>query len=453
MFPFLDRSRSVAGPGYNRWLVPPAALCIHLSIGQAYAWSVFNIPLTRVVGITQSAAGDWSRESVIWIFSLAIVCLGLSAAFGGKWLEEVGPRKAMFVSALCFSTGFFLSALGVAFHAIWLLYLGYGLVGGCGLGLGYISPVGTLIRWFPDRPGMATGLAIMGFGGGAMLAAPLSVALMKAFQSTSSVGVWQTFVCLGVLYGLLMLVGAFTVRIPPPGWQPAGYVPAPARSGMVTRQNVHADVAIRTPQFYLLWAMLCLNVTAGIGILGKASDMVQDMFGVSVAAGSSFVLILSAANMAGRFLWSTLSDILGRKTTYAIYFGLGLVLYALLPTLGRAGWWPAFVVTSVVIMTMYGGAFATIPAYLRDLFGTMHVGAIHGRLLTAWSTAGVLGPVLLTRWAERQKGQGVAAAESYSQVLYFMSGLLLVGLVANFWLSPVDARYHHQEIPPPSPPV
>jgi len=445
MFRFLDRQRSVARPDFNRWLVPPAALCIHLSIGQAYAWSVFNIPLTRVLGVTESAPTDWSRESVIWIFSLAIVCLGLSAAFGGKWLEEVGPRKAMFVSALCFSTGFFLSALGVALHSIGLLYLGYGLVGGCGLGLGYISPVGTLIRWFPDRPGMATGLAIMGFGGGAMLAAPLSVALMKAFQSATGVGVWQTFICLGMLYGLAMLVGAFTVRIPPPGWQPPGFVPTASRGGMVTSRNVHADVAIRTPQFYLLWLMLCLNVTAGIGILGKASDMVQDMFGVSVAAGSSFVLILSAANMGGRFLWSTLSDWLGRKTTYAVYFGLGLLLYALLPMLGKGGWWPAFVVTSVVIMTMYGGGFATIPAYLRDLFGTMHVGAIHGRLLTAWSTAGVLGPVLLTRWAERQKGQGVPPAESYSQVLYFMSGLLLVGFVANFWLSPVDSRYHHED--------
>ncbi|MFN8857203.1 MAG: OFA family MFS transporter [Planctomycetaceae bacterium] len=446
MFHFLDRSRSVAGPGYSRWLVPPAALCIHLSIGQAYAWSVFNIPLTRVLGVSAPAPGDWTRESVIWIFSLAIVCLGLSAAFGGKWLEAVGPRKAMFVSALCFSGGFFIAALGVSLHAIWLLYLGYGLVGGCGLGLGYISPVGTLIRWFPDRPGMATGMAIMGFGGGAMIAAPLSVALMKAFQTEATNGVWQTFVVLGILYGILMLVGAFTVRVPPPGWQPAGFVPSPATgSKMVTTRNVHADVAIRTPQFYLLWVMLCLNVTAGIGILGKASDMVQDMFGVSVAEGSWFVGILSAANMGGRFLWSTLSDFLGRKATYAIYFGLGLLLYGLLPTLGKSGWLPVFIATSVVIMTMYGGAFATIPAYLRDLFGTMHVGAIHGRLLTAWSTAGVLGPVLLTRWAERQKAAGVPPAESYSQVLYFMSVLLLVGFLANLWLSPVDARYHHPE--------
>jgi len=446
MFDFLDRSRSVAGPGYSRWLVPPAALCIHLSIGQAYAWSVFNIPLTRVLGITTSAPGDWTRESVIWIFSLAIVCLGLSAAFGGKWLEAVGPRKAMFVSAVCFSSGFFIAALGVSLHAIWLLYLGYGLIGGCGLGLGYISPVGTLIRWFPDRPGMATGMAIMGFGGGAMIAAPLSVALMKVFQTQTSNGVWQTFVVLGVLYGILMLVGALTVRVPPPGWQPAGFVPSQASgSTMVTTRNVHADVAIRTPQFYLLWVMLCLNVTAGIGILGKASDMLQDMFGVSVAEGSWFVGVLSAANMGGRFLWSTLSDFLGRKATYAIYFGLGLILYALLPTLGRSGWPQVFVVTSVLIMTMYGGAFATIPAYLRDLFGTMHVGAIHGRLLTAWSTAGVLGPVLLTRWAERQKEAGVPPAESYSQVLYFMSGLLLIGFLANLRLSAVDAKYHHSE--------
>lgn len=442
---FLDKSHSVAGPGYNRWLVPPAALCIHLSIGQVYAWSVFNIPLTRLIGVTESAAGDWSREMVIWIFSLAIVALGLSAAFGGKWLERVGPRRAMFVSALCFSTGFFVAALGVARHQIALVYFGYGVLGGCGLGLGYISPVSTLIKWFPDRPGMATGMAIMGFGGGAMLASPLSVTLMDAFRGPTSAGVWQTFVTLGVIYLVLMMVGAFLVRIPSPDWKPPGYSGPASASRLVTSQHVHADTAIRTPQFYLLWIMLCFNVTAGIGILGKASDMLQDMFGVSKEAGSWFVGGLSVANMAGRFFWSSLSDVLGRKTTYAIYFGLGLALYAALPTLGRRGDLTLFVITSVVIMSMYGGGFATIPAYLRDLFGTMHVGAIHGRLLTAWSTAGVLGPVLLTKWAEQQKSAGVAAAESYAPVLYLMSGLLLVGLIANWQLRAVDPRHHYRE--------
>lgn len=445
---FLDKQHCVAGPGFNRWLVPPAALCIHLSIGQAYAWSVFNIPLTRLVGVTRSSEGDWSRETVIWIFSLAIVCLGLSAAFGGKWLERVGPRRAMFTSAVCFAGGFFVSALGVYRHQIALVYLGYGVIGGCGLGLGYISPVSTLIKWFPDRPGMATGMAIMGFGGGAMVGSPLSIALMDYFRTDTDAGVWQTFVTLGAIYLAFMLVGAFSVRIPPAGWQPPGARAPVVPNRMVTTQHVHADVAIKTPQFYLLWVMLCFNVTAGIGILGKASDMMQDIFQVSKEAGSGFVGVLSIANMGGRFLWSSLSDLLGRKVTYAVYFGFGLALYALLPWLGRQGDLILFVLTCVVIMTMYGGGFATIPAYLRDMFGTMHVGAIHGRLLTAWSTAGVLGPVLLTKWAEQQKSAGVAAAESYAQVLYFMSGLLLIGFVSNLLLTPVHARHHHQDVTP-----
>ena len=445
MFAILDKERSVASPGYSRWLVPPAALCIHLSIGQAYAWSVFNIPLTQLIGVTKSAPGDWSRETVIWIFSLAIVCLGLSAAFGGKWLERVGPRKAMFASAVCFSSGFFLSAIGVWLHSIVLIYLGYGVIGGCGLGLGYISPVSTLIKWFPDRPGMATGMAIMGFGGGAMIGAPLSVALMDWFRGDGGNGVWQTFTALGAIYLAFMLLGAFTVRIPPADWRPVGGVVTSAPRKLVTQHHVHADSAIRTPQFLLLWIMLCFNVTAGIGILGKASDMVQDMFGASVAAGSGFVGVLSVANMGGRFLWSSLSDYLGRRATYALYFGLGLVLYACLPTLGKHRQLALFVLVSVVLMSMYGGGFATIPAYLRDLFGTMHVGAIHGRLLTAWSIAGVLGPVLLTKWAEHQKAAGVAKSESYGMVLYFMAGLLAVGFVCNLLITPVDARHHFGE--------
>lgn len=448
MFDFLDKRHTVAKEGYSRWLVPPAALCIHLSIGQAYAWSVFNIPLARLIGVTESAPGDWSRETVIWIFSLAIVFLGLSAAVGGKWLERVGPRMAMLTSAVCFSGGFFVSALGVHFHSIVLVYLGYGVLGGCGLGLGYISPVSTLIKWFPDRPGMATGMAIMGFGGGAMIGAPLAVALMNFFHTPTNTGVAATFLTMGGIYLTFMLIGAFTVRIPPAHWRPAGYVVPTQPKKLITTQQVHADQAIRTPQFYLLWIMLCFNVTAGIGILGKASDMIQDMFEVSPEAGSGFVGILSIANMAGRFVWSSASDVLGRKATYAIYFGLGLLLYALLPTLGQSGHLEFYVLTCVLIMTMYGGCFATIPAYLRDLFGTMHVGAIHGRLLTAWSTAGVLGPVLLTQWAEYQKSAGIPRGEAYSAVLYLMAGLLAVGFVCNACVSPVHTRHHFSEQSP-----
>jgi MFS family permease len=461
---------SHAAPGYRRGWVPVAALCIHLSIGQAYAWSVFNIPLTRILGVEKPGPGDWSRESVIWVFSLAIVCLGLSAAFGGKWLERVGPRLAMFASALCFSSGLFLASLAVATHSLVLLYAGYGVIGGCGLGLGYIAPVSTLIRWFPDRPGMATGLAIMGFGGGALIAAPLSVSLMGFYATHQSTGVAQTFATLGAGYLAAMLAGAAMIRIPPPGWTPAsGKVQAEAsakssgarnadrngegngetnggsRAAAATRlsgHHVHADTALRTPQFYLLWAMLCFNVSAGIGILGKAADMVQDIFGVTPAAGAWFVTLLSVANMAGRFVWSSASDLFGRKTTYAIYFGLGGILYATLPLLGRSGSRPLFEIACLAIMTMYGGGFATIPAYLRDLFGTMHVGAIHGRLLTAWSIAGVAGPVLLTRWAERAKAAGAAGGEAYFPVMYLMAGLLAAGFVCNLRVSPVDPRHH-----------
>lgn len=453
------KERSYSTPGYQRGWVPVAALCIHLSIGQAYSWSVFNIPLTRILGVAKPGPGDWSRESVIWVFSLAIVCLGLSAAFGGKWLERVGPRLAMFVSALCFSSGLFLAALAVATHWLPLLYVGYGVIGGCGLGLGYIAPVSTLIRWFPDRPGMATGLAIMGFGGGALIAAPLSVSLMGLYASTGSTGVAQTFATLGLGYLAAMLVGAALIRIPPPGWTPTPHQPNdgktsgvanPAHHGNATAaksmpsHHVHADTALRTPQFYLLWAMLCFNVSAGIGILGKAADMVQDIFGVSPAAGAWFVTLLSIANMAGRFFWSSASDYLGRKATYAIYFGLGGVLYAALPSLGRTGSRPLFEAACLAIMTMYGGGFATIPAYLRDLFGTMHVGAIHGRLLTAWSIAGVAGPVLLTRWAESAKAAGAVGGAAYFPVLYLMAGLLAVGFVCNLRVTPVDGRHHHQ---------
>ena len=441
---FLDKRHSVAPPGFNRWLIPPAALCIHLSIGQAYAWSVFNIPLTKLLGITQSSDADWSREQVIWIFSLAIVFLGLSAAFGGKWLERVGPRCAMFFSAICFSSGFFVAALGASWHSMVLIYLGYGVIGGCGLGLGYISPVSTLIKWFPDRPGMATGMAIMGFGGGAMIGAPLANYLMHSFSSSSSTGVVPTFVVMGTLYLMVMMIGAFMVRVPPEDWKPAGYQAMKQTKRLVTDQAVHADQAIKTPQFYLLWIMLCFNVTAGIGILGKASDMLQDVFSASVQTGSSFVLILSISNMVGRFCWSSVSDYIGRRWTYAIFFGAGLLLYLLLPTMASLGLQTLFMVTCALIMTMYGGGFATIPAYLRDMFGTMHVSAIHGRLLTAWSLAGVLGPVLLTRWAEYQKKLGVSPSESYGAVLYFMAGLLLIGLICNALMTPIESRHHFQ---------
>jgi MFS family permease len=438
VFKFLDRARTVAGPGYSRWLVPPAALAIHLAIGQAYAFSVFNLPLSRVIGITESASADWKLTTLGWIFSIAIVFLGLSAAVFGKWLEAAGPRKAMFASAVCFSGGFLVSALGVWLHQVWLLYLGYGVLGGIGLGLGYISPVSTLIKWFPDRPGMATGMAIMGFGGGAMVGSPLSQALMNYFRTPTSIGVAETFVALGVIYFCFMMFGALMVRLPPPGWQPVGY----ARTARATPRDITADDAIKTPQFWLLWAVLFLNVTAGIGVLGQASPMIQEMFPgqVTAAAAAGFVGLLSLFNMVGRFCWSSLSDYIGRKSTYAVYFLLGAVLYGLTPQTGRLGMIVLFVLGYGIIMSMYGGGFATIPAYLRDQFGTAQVGAIHGRLLTAWSAAGVAGPVLVNYIREYQIDSGVPKAEAYTVTMYIMAGLLIVGFVCNLLVRPAGDR-------------
>jgi MFS family permease len=446
---FLDRSHSIAGAGFNRWLVPPAALCIHLAIGQAYAFSVFTKPMAQLIGVTAPAAGDWSVPQLGWIFSIAIVFLGLSAAFGGKWVEDVGPRKAMFVSALCFSGGLFIAGGGVALHALWLVYLGYGVVGGIGLGIGYISPVSTLIRWFPDRPGLATGTAIMGFGGGAIIGAPLAVLLMKFYAghdaagAPASTGVAPTMLTMGAIYLCFMLVGVFIVRVSPPKYHPAGYVAPTVTRKLITTQNVLVGNAVRTPQFYLLWAVLFLNVTAGIGVLSQASLMIQEMFPdrVGAAAATGFVGLLSLFNMGGRIAWASLSDFIGRRPTYMIFFALGAVIYALIPTFGHTGNILLFVLGYCVILSMYGGGFATIPAYLRDLFGTLNVGAIHGRLLTAWAAAGVAGPVLVNYIRQYQIDNGVPKADAYSTTVYIMAGLLVVGFICNFLVKSLEDRF------------
>jgi MFS family permease len=441
----LSKERITAKPGFNRWLVPPAALAIHLSIGQAYAFSVFKLPLTKVLGITQSVPGDWKQTELAWIFTIAIVCLGLSAALFGRWLEHAGPRKSGVVAACCWGVGFFISALGVKLHNIWLLYFGYGVLGGCGLGLGYITPVSTLIKWFPDRRGMATGMAIMGFGGGALIASPLSQVLLDHYKSPTSVGVAQSFMTLGAIYLLTMLAGAFLFRVPAPGWKPDGWQPTAARErSLITRRHVHVDSAIRTGPFYLLWAVLFLNVTAGIGILEQASPMIQEMFKgqVKASAAAGFVGLLSLFNMAGRFGWSSLSDRIGRKATYAVFFTLGPLLYVTLPHAGRIGSVALFVTCAVLILTMYGGGFATVPAYLSDIFGTQYVGAIHGRLLTAWSAAGVAGPVLVNYIREYQIKRGVPPAESYDVTMYLMAGLLVVGFICNLAVRPVGEQYY-----------
>lgn len=443
-----DREHIVAGPGFNRWLVPPAALCVHLCIGSVYAFSVFNLPMTKLLGITKSAPGDWKLTQLGWIFSLAIVFLGLSAAVAGTWLDRVGPRKAMATAAVCFGGGLLVAAFGVGTHELWIVYLGYGVLGGCGLGIGYISPVKTLITWFPDRPGMATGMAIMGFGGGAMIASPLSVMLMKTFTTPTHSGVAQTFVVLGVVYFCFMAIGATIVRVPPAGWAPAGHTPSARAASLVTSGNVHVDSAFATPQFWLLWAVLCLNVTAGIGVIGQASAMAQEMFPgrVTAAAAAGFVGLLSLFNMGGRFVWASVSDYIGRKNTYIVFFVLGMALYVLVGATAIIGSEALFVLSVCIILSMYGGGFATIPAYLKDIFGVQYVGAIHGRLLTAWSAAGVFGPVLVNYIRQYQIDHGVAKADAYSFTMYLMAGLLLVGLICNLLVRAVHERHFIEDV-------
>ncbi len=474
---FLDKEHIVAKPGFNRWLVPPAALAIHLCIGMAYGFSVFWLPLSRAIGITASlecpnnmgffqhifaTQCDWKISTLGWMYTLFFVFLGSSAALWGGWLEKAGPRKAGVVAAFFWCGGLVISAFGVKLHQIWLLWLGSGVIGGIGLGLGYISPVSTLIKWFPDRRGMATGMAIMGFGGGAMIGAPLANKLMTHFATPTSVGVMETFLALAAIYFVFMMGGALGYRIPAPNWKPAGWIAPPkTKNSMITEEHVHLDVAWKTRQFWLMWGVLCLNVTAGIGILGVASPMLQEVFGgkligvnaafndltaeqktaiAAVAAG--FTGLLSLFNIAGRFLWASLSDKIGRKTTYYTFFLLGFVLYAAIPGTAKAGSLALFVVFFCIILSMYGGGFATVPAYLADMFGTKYVGAIHGRLLTAWSAAGVFGPVVVNYIREYQLDHGVARSDAYTITLYILSGLLVFGFICNWLVRPVSEKLH-----------
>jgi len=470
----LDKRHIIAREGFNRWLVPPAALAIHLCIGMAYGFSVFWLPLSRAIGIDRSVecAGmglgqalftttcDWRIADLGWMYTLFFVLLGISAATWGGWLERAGPRKAGVVSAFCWCGGLLISALGIIYHQLWMLWLGSGVIGGIGLGLGYISPVSTLIKWFPDRRGMATGMAIMGFGGGAMIGAPLANLLMNHFRTENSVGVWQTFVAMAAIYFVFMLGGAFGYRLPPTGWKPEGWTPRVTRHQIATR-HVHLSHAHRVRQFWLIWGVLCLNVSAGIGVIGIASPMLQEIFGgrligqldvpftaldqtqaaavATVAAG--FTGLLSLFNIGGRFFWASLSDIIGRKATYTTFFLLGIALYASAPWLADAGSLPLFVLAFGIILSMYGGGFATIPAYLADIFGTHFVGAIHGRLLTAWSTAGIVGPVVVNYIRQAQIDAGVPREQVYDFTLYILAGMLALGFLCNLAVKPLAQRW------------
>ena len=558
----LSKQHIIAQPGFNRWLIVPAALGIHLCIGSVYAWSIFNPALIKQVGVVVSAADDWSLKDVVWIFTVSIVCLGLAAAIAGRWLEQVGPRMVGVVSACCWGGGFIVGGVGIVTHQLWLLYLGYGVLGGVGLGLGYVSPVSTLIRWFPDRRGMATGMAIMGFGGGAMVGAPLKEFFIGYFYrapeylgavadielitragrrfaeiggelrevvvvganelaqmvapgpegvylvGSGSVGVAQTFFAMGVIYFIIMMIAAFSYRVPAPGWQPQGWTPpddAHAQKRMMTRNHVDIDQALKTRQFYQLWIVLCFNVTAGIGVLGVAKTMMTEIFGTTLpqvvdgAFAATYVVMISVFNMVGRFIWASTSDYIGRRNTYWIFFALGILLYCSIPYTAQqvsvnpaVVWLVYFYAATMIIFTMYGGGFATIPAYLADIFGTRYVGGIHGRLLTAWSTAGVLGPLAITSLRENAVSRAIddlvakidpaVFAESfgagldqlpalvqaktvtiaslmdiapagvvdptpnlYNSTMYLMALLLAIALVSNALMRPVHPRHHMSE--------
>jgi MFS family permease len=470
----LDRERIIAKPGFNRWLVPPAALAIHLCIGMAYGFSVFWLPLSRSLGIEQPIACadlnllsalftttcDWRVADLGWMYTLFFVFLGSAAAIWGGWLERAGPRKAGVASMICWCGGMVIAAFGVITHQLWIMWLGAGVIGGIGLGLGYISPVSTLIKWFPDRRGMATGMAIMGFGGGAMIGAPLANFLMNHFKTPDSVGVWQTFIVMAALYAVSMLCGAFGYRIPPAGWRPDGWTP-PATKALITTRHVHLRDAHKTTQFWLIWAVLMLNVSAGIGVIGMASPMLQEIFAgkligmpdlgfnqldttqkaaiAGIAAG--FAGLLSLFNIMGRFFWASLSDYIGRKNTYYAFLLLGIALYLLAPTAAHIGSQLMFVAIFCVILSMYGGGFSTIPAYLADIFGTQFVGAIHGRLLTAWSTAGIIGPVVVNYIREFQLAAGIPRAQVYDFTMYILAGMLALGVLANFFVKPLEDKW------------
>ncbi|MGR9088647.1 MAG: OFA family MFS transporter [Gammaproteobacteria bacterium] len=478
---FFDKARITAGPGYNRWLMPPAALSIHLCIGMAYGFSVFWLPLSKAVGIRDSIPCgpevgfiqelyvthcDWKISTLGWMYTLFFVFLGSSAALWGGWLEHAGPRKAGVISAICWCGGMLLSALGIYLHQFWLMLLGSGVIGGIGLGLGYISPVSTLIKWFPDRRGMATGMAIMGFGGGAMIGSPLAAELIRRFATPTDVGVAPVFVVLAVVYFMFMMIGALSYRIPEAGWTPPGMDGKPGRNTrqMITPHHVHVNNIFRIKQFWLVWWVLCMNVSAGIGVIGMSSPMLQEVFGgrligvdkayadldnhelaaiATVAAG--FTALLSLFNIGGRFFWASLSDKMGRKMTFSAFFVLGCVLYLSIPGIAMVGNKLLFVAAFCIILSMYGGGFSTIPAYLADLFGTEMVGAIHGRLLTAWATAGVLGPVIVNYMRDFQLSQGIPREQVYNQTMVILAAMLGLGLICNLLIRPVADKWFMTE--------
>ena len=416
----------------NRWRIPVGAVAVHICIGSVYAWSTFNRPIQALF-----PANPWWFSPPYTTFTTALVLLGLSAAFGGPWVERRGPRVAATTAALFFGFGLIIGGIGLATRQSVLVFLGMGVIGGIGCGLGYISPVSTLVAWFPDRRGMATGMAIMGFGGGAFLASYLNVIFMDR------IGVANTVIALGATYLVIMLIGSRLMERPPAGWIPAGWTGPAKAQAMITDRSVSRNAAIRTRQFYLLWGILFINVTAGIGILAQASPMMQDMFGRTPAQAAAVVSIISLFNAGGRFMWASGSDYIGRRNTYTTFFVAQVMLFLLIPGFAARGQWLFFQISLFIIFTMYGGGFATIPAFLADIFGPQNVGAIHGALLTAWSAAAITGPVIITELSNRAKAvlpPGGNRVHIYDTPLQVLAALLAVGFVLTLLVRPLKRR-------------
>ncbi len=433
----LSSARAIAPPGFNRWLIPPAALAVHLCIGQVYALSMFSEPLTRIVGVSAAAPDDWRLSALAPLFVVAISVLGLSTTIAASWIDRQGPRAVMFVAACCFGGGLLVAALGIFTHQLWLLYLGYGGLSGVGLGLGYVAPVSTLIRWFPDKRGLASGLAIMGFGGGAMIAAPLSRYLLGVFSGPASTGTAETFAAMGLIYFIAMSIGAFTIRVPPAGWRPEEPAPAGPATEPAVEPAIDRREAVRTPQFYLLWVILCLNVTSGIELLAHTPNKLLEAFpgAIPAAAAAGFVGLLGLFNMGGRLIWSFVSDFLGRQVTYTVLLLLGAIFYAGIAAIGQASV-TLFVVCYVLAISIYGGCFAMIPAYITDLFGSRDLTYIHSRLLSAWSV-GVILSSLIGMFRIHRIDRGVPASAVDDDILYVGGAMLLVGLMCNLLIRPI----------------
>ncbi|WP_438318978.1 L-lactate MFS transporter [Sporosarcina sp. FA9] len=401
----------------NRWLIALSAVGIHISIGSVYAWSNFTNPLIEQFG--------WTTSQVQLTFSIAILFLGLSAAFLGHFVEKYGPRASGILAAAFFGTGVIGSGFAVGASSLPLLYVFYGVIGGIGLGLGYIAPVSTLVKWFPDRRGLATGLAIMGFGFAAAISSPIMEVLI------TSVGLKQTFFILGTAYLLIMIVSSLYLEKPAEGWAPAGFEEK-IKSGKVEKKHdlaqLTANESVKTKRFYYLWLMLFINVTCGIAILSAAKPLAIDSIGMTTVQAAALVGVLGIFNGAGRLGWASISDYIGRPNTYTAFFVIQFCLFAMLPFTTNAIF---FQIMLAIIYTCYGGGFSSIPAYIADIFGTKQLGAIHGYILTAWSAAGLAGP-MFAAWMKDTTG-------SYESSLLFFAGLFAVAFVISILIR-VDIR-------------